>query len=304
MLGSRAVSIVPLVCALSLAACQDQGPTAPDERSEPPIARKGLFNGPGLRGSIAFQSFRSGNLDLFETDLGTGFVRQLTTSTHIDMFPYWWDRGRSLLFTSSRDGGLLEVYSLDVASGAVTRLTSDPSSSDPSGHRDLVAFWSNRDGDADIYLLDPATGFLLQLTNDPGSDFDPDLSPDGKYVVFTRNRTGDVSLWMVEVATGVTTQLTTGPGEIWPAFSPSGRQVAFVRDGDVWILDLRSGTEVPVVSSPASDRNPAWSPNGDFIAFSSDRDGDFDIYALHLESGALAKITNDPATDDYPTWKK
>ncbi len=306
MHGSRAVSITPLICALALAACQDEGITAPMERSELPLMGKGLFNGPGLRGSIAFQSDRSGNWDLYETDLGTGFVRQLTTSLAVDLDPYWWDRGSGLLFTSNREGNF-EVHSLDVASGAVTRLTtSDPfTDGGPSGHRGLVAFASGRDGDFDIYLLDPATGFLRQLTNDPGDQIEPDLSSDGKYVVYTSGLGGSTHIWIVEVATGVKTELTMGfSPDSRPAFSPSGRQIAYVNNGNVWILDLNAGTHALAASSPFIDTSPAWSPNGDFIAFASNRDGDFDIYALHVESGALAQITNDPAQEDFPTWKK
>ena len=57
-----------------------------------------------------------------------------------------------------------------------------------------------------------------------------------------------------------------------------------------------------LTDDPAYDGEPAWSPDGTRIAFSSSRDGDLDIYLLELASGALRRVTDDPAADYQPAW--
>lgn len=52
----------------------------------------------------------------------------------------------------------------------------------------------------------------------------------------------------------------------------------------------------------ATDRMPRFSPDGESLAFASDRDGDLDIYVLHVATGALTQLTNDPARDDIPVF--
>jgi hypothetical protein len=63
------------------------------------------------------------------------------------------------------------------------------------------------------------------------------------------------------------------------------------------------GTNVTRLTfNSATDRMPRFSPDGERVAFASDRDGDLDIYVLHLASGAVTQVTNDPARDDVPVF--
>ncbi|HYW46419.1 MAG TPA: protein kinase [Bryobacteraceae bacterium] len=75
------------------------------------------------------------------------------------------------------------------------------------------------------------------------------------------------------------------PGDINnPALSPDGKRVLInIRDPatktrDVWILDLVSGANSRITFDPAEDYNPAWSPDGAYVFFSSNRKGHRDIY--------------------------
>jgi len=53
---------------------------------------------------------------------------------------------------------------------------------------------------------------------------------------------------------------------------------------------------------PATDKAPAWSPDGTRLAFTSNRGGHFDIYLLHLNNGEIEHLTENPFEDEAPAW--
>src|SRR5215203_5636488 len=61
-----------------------------------------------------------------------------------------------------------------------------------------------------------------------------------------------------------------------PALSPDGRRLAFVYRGDVWIADSRGGRATPITSHMETDATPVFSPDGNWLAFSSKRQGNWD----------------------------
>jgi Tol biopolymer transport system component len=76
-----------------------------------------------------------------------------------------------------------------------------------------------------------------------------------------------------------------GPAEVsWPAISPDGKTVAFQRRDeqsglyDIWLHDLARGTDSRFTFNSRDNEAPIWSPDGNYIAFSSDRSGSFGVY--------------------------
>ena len=59
---------------------------------------------------------------------------------------------------------------------------------------------------------------------------------------------------------------------------------------------------MPLAQDPAADEFPVWSLDGQHIAFSSDRDGDYDIYLMSADGSNLTQLTDDPAADTHPSW--
>ena len=104
-----------------------------------------------------------------------------------------------------------------------------------------------------------------------------------------------------------TSPLTTLPGlESAVTFSPDGKSVAFVWDGekgdneDIYVKLIDAGTPLRLTTSPAADRSPAWSPDGLYIAFirvSEDESGLFLVPAL---GGPERQI--DSLTMGGPRW--
>jgi len=57
-----------------------------------------------------------------------------------------------------------------------------------------------------------------------------------------------------------------------------------------------------ITNNTAADTNPTWSPDGEWIAFQSNRDGQNEIYKLNVESGQVVRLTNNLASDADPDW--
>ena len=185
------------------------------------------------------------------------------------------------------------------------------------GPSQIQLFVSNADGTAERPLLDSDS-----------LDYNPAWSPDGQWIVFTSERNGSADLYRVKPdGTGLQRLTTNRAYDDQADVSPDGQKLAFVStraDGtaDLWIRDLGTNRETPLTSGLSGDFRPAWSPDGKWIAFSSDRgttvqrDGGgqwwvhlqlADIYIIHPDGSALKKLTNSGNGGNFcggPRWTR
>jgi Tol biopolymer transport system component/C-terminal processing protease CtpA/Prc len=89
-----------------------------------------------------------------------------------------------------------------------------------------------------------------------------------------------------------------------PSLSPDGREIAFVSGGDIWSVPVDGGAARLLVSHPATESRPLFSPDGKKLAFGSTRTGGVDIYVLDLEGGDLRRITFDDAAENPDAWSR
>jgi Tol biopolymer transport system component/C-terminal processing protease CtpA/Prc len=89
-----------------------------------------------------------------------------------------------------------------------------------------------------------------------------------------------------------------------PGFSPDRREIAFASGGDIWTVPATGGEARLLVSNPATERKPIYSPDGSKLAFVSTRTGNGDIYVLSLVSGDLQRITFDDGLDLLDGWSR
>jgi len=160
---------------------------------------------------------------------------------------------------------------------------------------------------------------IVQKTTHPADDFNPALSPDGRWLAYASDRSGNLDIWAYELATGRTVQLTSHAAEdIQPSWSPDSKQLLFVskrRDamGDVWLLNLDMKRENPVKGDPVQiteylglDRDPCFSPDGKGIAFTSDQDGMSNIWIADVQSHLASRLTSmggsEPAWSPKGSW--
>ena len=140
----------------------------------------------------------------------------------------------------------------------------------------------------DIWIVDLGRGTTTRLTFDAADDFNPVWSPDGTSIAFTSNRTGQPKLYLKPAdGSGEERQLTDMPGSA-TSWSRDGRFLLFTSNapktgGDLWVLPdprLSSGTSKPfaVLATQFNELNGQFSPDGRWIAYSSNESSTSDVY--------------------------
>jgi Tol biopolymer transport system component len=151
---------------------------------------------------------------------------------------------------------------------------------------------------SDLRLVDVASGRVKAITRGLRAR-DPDVGPDGR-IVFVRETAEGSEVASVGLdGTGLKTLVAPRPGFEWsgPRWRPDGGAVAATRLApggwlDLVLLDPSTGETRELTHDRAKDVDPAWTRDGRFLVFRSDRDGVSNVYALRVEDGALLRVTN------------
>ena len=158
----------------------------------------------------------------------------------------------------------------------------------------------------DLYFYDLAKGREARLTNGLRAR-DPHLSPDGTKLLFVMNKMGMTRLAMLDLAKKLgepaeekdIIPLTPWGAEQYetPCFSPDGNRIAvgIWQPGgyrDIRLLDPSGNMLEDITHDRAIEVGPAWSRDGNYLYFSSDRSGIFNIYAYELATKQILQVTN------------
>ena len=142
-----------------------------------------------------------------------------------------------------------------------------------------LAFASNQNRYWDLYLLELASGNITRLTDTLEYDAAPSWSPDGAFLAYESYKNGNLGIIIRSVTDPTFVQPLTQDSatNTSPAWSPLGRQIAFISnrsaEPEVWIADLDKsgdGRFTDISQSPQTvESHPNWSPDGTKIAFSN-----------------------------------
>lgn len=148
----------------------------------------------------------------------------------------------------------------------------------PDGNE--IAFMGLKNGQSDLYALDVKSKNIRKITDDVYSDAEPSWSPDGKNLVFISDR-GDF------------------PRNPPAHFSP--RQLN-MKNYDIFQVSSDGQEITHLVKSDFIERSPVYSPDGKYLAFSSDRSGISNLYLKNMSDGAEYPITNVMTGAFQPHW--
>ena len=233
--------------------------------------------------------------------------------------PSYWRKGY-------KGNAAASIYVQDLKTKQITRLTNN----DPKTFRDrrhdvypmwgadaMIYFASERDGTFNIWKISPKGGQPVQVTSyrDDGIQF-PSMSPDGKTIAYEYN----FELWTLALPAGSPTRVVVGM-EFDPKLnlldvltskgkadgfhpSPDGDYAAVDYHGEVFIVpsDAEIGEKKQVTSSSWRDRRQRYSPDGNYIAYTSDESKEEEIWIYSVAAGTRRRLTTHPSFKEAFEW--
>jgi dipeptidyl aminopeptidase/acylaminoacyl peptidase len=153
--------------------------------------------------------------------------------------------------------------------------------------------------------LDPQVLFQVPNVYNWGGGFD--VSPDGRTVVFMWNISGQWELYLMPIdGPAPARPITSGPeSKMFPRFSPDGTRVAYLQDYqgdenfDVYLIDLASGQVTNLMPDTPEGLNDwlRWSPDGQWIYYTSNREQNFASYAVRVDDGTIKRVSHHADSD-------
>ena len=87
-----------------------------------------------------------------------------------------------------------------------------------------------------------------------------------------------------------------------PSLSPDAKTAYFSYDGDIWKVDANGGNAARITALPGEEINPRISPDGKWLAFSSNQYGNYDVYLMPVEGGQIKQLTYHTGKDEIENW--
>ncbi|MCL6565216.1 MAG: translocation protein TolB [Acidobacteriia bacterium] len=228
---------------------------------------------PGIASTqIAFISNRTGSKEVWVMDYDGANQRRITNLQTIALTPRWSPDGSRIAFTCYQKSG------------------------------DTIS--------AQICMHSMETGRSVAFYRYRGTNSSPAWSPDGSKIVFMSSMHGDPELFLIDVSGSNLRRLTYSAGaDTSPVWNPrTGQQIAFVSDRggtpQLYIM-AADGSSVEKITLPDMGYvvDPAWSPNGQLLAFSWQRPtGNYDIYVMDIATQQLVELTRDAGRNERPSW--
>jgi Tol biopolymer transport system component len=181
----------------------------------------------------------------------------------------------------------------------------------PDGSRAAVSLFDPVQRSRDIWLFDIARGLRTRFTFEPADETTLIWSPDGSRVVFNARRNGPLDLYQkASSGAGVEEGLLTGCLDKYPmGWTPDGRFILFMvtapKTGlDLWVLPLFGDRKpFPFLQTQFNEINSRFSPDGRWIAYSSNESGRYEVYVAPFP-GPGGKWQVSTAGGDWPRWRR
>jgi eukaryotic-like serine/threonine-protein kinase len=160
----------------------------------------------------------------------------------------------------------------------------------------------------DVWIEDVASHRRIKLTAEGSANHSPVWSPDGREVAFASNRSGSQNMFVQKIppAHDDVRPLSSGDGTYNPTSWRQRRTLAFyavnaATGRDIW-LRLEDGRQQPLIVTPANERSPVLSPDGQWLAYTSDTSGTDQIYVESIADRKTQQVSAGGGAE--PMWSQ
>ncbi|MCZ6632939.1 MAG: BamA/TamA family outer membrane protein [bacterium] len=197
---------------------------------------------------------------------------------------------------------------------------------------DKVVYLTDRDGTFDVRLMSAIDGKDLGrlVEGEKSSAFESMFvlrpgftwSPDGQQVAFAAKSNNKNTLYTMHVKKRKVTKRFKFDldGMFEPTWSPDGKKIAVVgiKNGwsDIYVVDLETETLEQITNDPYDEKHLAWSPDGEWIAVSSDRPdlelayngkkdfpfGQYDVFVIRTDGTEIKRVVSGESQETHPAW--
>lgn len=218
---------------------------------------------------VLYTSYETGFPRIYVLDVGSVQRKVLESQQGTMSFaPRFAPDGRTVVYSLSQ-GSNTDIYSMNIASGATSRLTRAPSietapSFSPDGAR--IVYESDRSGTQQLYVMPANGGEARRISFGDGRYGTPIWSPRGDLIAFTKQSKGRFHIGVMRNDGSEERLLTASFLDEGPSWSPNGRVIMFTREtqgvagrSTLYSVDI-TGRNLRPVRTPEGGSDPSWGP--------------------------------------------
>lgn len=282
-------------------------------------------------GVITFSRYDGTTAHVFAMDPDGSGVRQVTNEPGVQAHSNIAPDGKTITFSQvNQNGSSINVAPAAGGPAAVLNMGSDWSlvpNYSPDGSR--IAFTSDADGNYEIYTMSTDGSDVRQLTftDPPTQHVGPKYSPSGELLLYATDAdeadpANEQDLWVMPSGGGAGTRLTYSINDRESrGWAPDGKRIVTqsVIDGVGQLIVLNDdGTGLTQITHFGSDTptfspggifpvmrgavTPAWSPDGQWIAFASNHEGNYDLYRIRPDGTQMSRLTQSAEQELSVGW--
>jgi Tol biopolymer transport system component len=239
-------------------------------------------------------------------------IMGLASSPDGERMAFWGCPGS--LANDCLSGEDLDLWVMNWDGSNLRNLTEDSAADDshpdwsPDGRQ--IVFDSRRSGKAEIYVMRADGSGMRQITERAEDNREAKWSPDGKWISFHCGMGGETQICVVSPDGKSAGEAISGTTPVWQPASVEGEaRLAFLcfEAGQSDICTARpDGSDLEnLTDGPSDEHSAAWSPDGNWIAFVSNRGDDIDVYKVCATcpgEPSVVRLTDEPRPAGWPAW--
>ncbi|MBU0997619.1 MAG: DUF5050 domain-containing protein [Firmicutes bacterium] len=269
-----------------------------------------------ISNSIVFYSGRSGNNEIYKIDDNGNNLVNLSNNPADDNCPAVSPDGQKIAFVSNRNG-VENIYVMSITGEEQEQVFH-------SNHNVTQPSWSS-DGTKLAYIVDYGEYTeiwvfhfdgtdSLKITDNQYRDERPFFSPDMTQLLFMSNREGKYKIYLMNADGTNQTKIgipsvDDGIGHfIFPQWHPDGNKIIYSynnlsnHQAAIHIVNRDGTNDITITDAEGRNENPAFSADGEWVVFQSERDNNFEIYKIRADGTDLQRITNNNSWDGWASW--